>query len=538
MPGEIVIQPKTGDPLPGLTPEQLDRYVAGREQFEHTFTPEEGLGPTFNQNSCASCHASPFVGGSGSITVTRFGFNDKNTGEFDPLANLGGSLLQAEAIEVDGFPLGYCAETIPGGANVTTARVTNSAIGLGLIEAIPDSVIDQNAQNSSTGRVHWVTALEDKGKGPLRAGRMGWKAQLATVLSFSADASFMEMGITNRLLSDPAPVYPNGDEQRYNDCNLVADPNDGPDGEGFDFIDRITDFQRFSAPPPQTPQSGMTGEVIFEQIGCGACHIASYTTPDDPELEDALRNKTFKPYSDFLLHNMGLLGDGIEQGDASTLEIRTPSLWGIANRDPLLHDGRIGGGTFEDRMLAVIEWHDVFGSAARPAAQAFDALPSTEQDQVIAFLGSLGQLEFDADGDKIISDDDFNNLVACFSGASPTYTPDDACAVHDINQDGAVDEADFEYFLMAYEGDQEPCDLWLALEAGVAKGIEVTVPAECETPACPTDLNGDSVVDVIDLLAVLSAWGSCEDCPEDFNADGMVNVIDLLELLGGWGNCP
>ncbi len=55
---------------------------------------------------------------------------------------------------------------------------------------------------------------------------------------------------------------------------------------------------------------------------------------------------------------------------------------------------------------------------------------------------------------------------------------------------------------------------------------------------CPADITDDGVVDVLDLLAVLSAWGPCEpDCPEDINDDGTVDVLDLLEVLSAWGPC-
>ncbi len=57
-------------------------------------------------------------------------------------------------------------------------------------------------------------------------------------------------------------------------------------------------------------------------------------------------------------------------------------------------------------------------------------------------------------------------------------------------------------------------------------------------PACPADLNGDGVVDVSDLLMLLSDWGSCPgDCPADLNGDGVVDVSDLLMLLSDWGSC-
>ena len=161
---------------------------------------------------------------------------------------------------------------------------------------------------------HMVAALEDPMGAPLRVGRFGWKSQVATVLTFSADAALNEMGLTNRFLMDDND--PNGiDPPVLMDCDTVLDPEDTPDGQGFDFVDRVTHFQRFLAQPPQTPRSGMTGEGTFDSIGCADCHHTQFTTADDPSLEDALRDQTIQPYSDFLLHNMGTLGDGIVQGD-------------------------------------------------------------------------------------------------------------------------------------------------------------------------------------------------------------------------------
>ncbi|TVQ53847.1 MAG: PEP-CTERM sorting domain-containing protein [Phycisphaerales bacterium] len=52
------------------------------------------------------------------------------------------------------------------------------------------------------------------------------------------------------------------------------------------------------------------------------------------------------------------------------------------------------------------------------------------------------------------------------------------------------------------------------------------------------DLNGDGVVNVLDLLILLENWGACPNrgnCPADLNEDGTVNVLDLLVLLENWG---
>lgn len=52
------------------------------------------------------------------------------------------------------------------------------------------------------------------------------------------------------------------------------------------------------------------------------------------------------------------------------------------------------------------------------------------------------------------------------------------------------------------------------------------------------DLNGDGVVNTVDLLILLGNWGTCNDCkacPVDLNDDCVVNTSDLLLLLGNWG---
>ncbi len=55
---------------------------------------------------------------------------------------------------------------------------------------------------------------------------------------------------------------------------------------------------------------------------------------------------------------------------------------------------------------------------------------------------------------------------------------------------------------------------------------------------CPADLDGDRIVAVPDLLALLAAWGTNPAGPPDFDGDGVVAVPDLLTLLAAWGPCP
>jgi hypothetical protein len=442
------LQPKMGEPLPGLTTEQLDRFLDGKIAFDKVFSVGEGLGPIFNQNSCGSCHNAP-LGGSGSIQVTRFGSLDSKTEAFDPLVHLGGSLRQAQANSPE------CAEVVPPEANTVAQRVTGSTLGFGLVEAITDEDLQSLALNPPagvSGTAHFVPVLELP-FGATAVGRFGWKAQLATVRSFSADAALNEMGITNAILRDENP--PNGDGALLARCDGVADPEDvqGPDGRTF--VDRVTDFQRFLAPPPQTPRFGMSGEELFNDVGCNSCHRAIHQTPDDPRLEGALRDKVVRPYSDFLLHDMGLSADFIEQGDAGIREIRTPPLWGVRVRDPLWHDGRVAGGTLASRIRdpgGVIDQHGATGSEALGAAQAFEQLSAAEQDAVVAFLDSLGRAEFDLDADGLVGLDDWDDFVACYTGPGDHYTADDPCAVADADMDGDVDEDDFDDFVRSTSG--------------------------------------------------------------------------------------
>lgn len=439
------LQPKAGRPLNGLNALELSRFWAGRIDFDRVLQVSEGLGPIFNQNSCSSCHNNP-VGGSGVITVTRFGSLDPKNGGFDPLTSLGGSLLQANSNS------GACVEVVPPEANIVAQRVTTSVLGGGLVEAIPDAQITALAFPRPSGVSGIFRMAAPAEGGPPAVGKFGWKAQVSSLLTFSGDASVNEMGFTNRLF--PNENAPNGNMALLAICDTVPDPEDGPDSQGLEFIDRITHFQRYLAPPPQTPRSGMSGEAIFLAVGCAECHNPSFTTSNDPGLEAALRGKTIKPYSDFLLHDMGLAADFIEDGPAGMQHIKTPPLWGVRMRDPLWHDGRVGGGTLADRILGpggVIDLHAAFLSSAAGSAGQFQALPAADKAKVVAFLDSLGRMEFDFNGDGARDRPDLMAMLAAMGGGP--YTPDDPEAVFDVDQNGWVDSFDFDQLVPVYEED-------------------------------------------------------------------------------------
>lgn len=442
------IQPRMGDPLPGLSAIERAQFDAGRVAFTHSLSVPEGLGPILNDNSCSTCHGLPRVGGSGVKRVTRFGRAAFGGNPFDPLAALGGSLLQASANEA------FCAEVVPPEADVEIRRVTTNVSGAGLIEAIRDP--DIRARQVSpppgvSGRAHMVGTFEDGPAARLRVGRFGWKAQQATLLSFSADASLNEMGFTNRFL--PVENAPNGNQKLLAACDTTPDPEDHADGAGLHQIDHQANFQRLTAPPPQTPRSGMTGAAVFQTVGCASCHVTTFVT--GPSTVPALANKTIHPYSDFLVHDMGsVLGDGIVQGSATENEIRTPPLWGLRPRAEvgLLHDGRATGGPPAGNLRDAILAHDGEALASR---LAFAALRPAQQDQLFAFLLSLGRLEFDEEGDHDVDALDwfFLEFDGHFTGPGAFFTADHPGAVADFDQDGDFDLADFAVFQRAMSED-------------------------------------------------------------------------------------
>ena len=367
------VKGQIGDPLPGLTAAQLAAFTDGKDDFETSETVAGGLGPIFNRDSCVACHSGPATGGSSSISVTRFA--NISNGSFDGLETLGGTLLQDHAIDP------AVAETIPPEANHTSFRNSTPLFGLGLIEAIPDRAILDNARRACgdgvKGRVSMVTDIVS---GKTMVGKFGWKAQQATILAFAADAYLNEMGITNRFF--PYENAPNGDTAKLAQFDTVADPEDQVDpATGKTDVDKVADYMTLLAPPPNGPllPNAAAGKNVFINLGCALCHTPSFMT-DAKSPFAALRNKEVRLYSDLLLHNMGTLGDGIVQGVANGSEMRTSPLWGLKYSAPYLHDG--SAMTIEDAIKA----HD---GEAKISRDRFNRLNKNQKQQLLDFLNSI-----------------------------------------------------------------------------------------------------------------------------------------------------
>ncbi len=364
-----------GDPLPGIDSGLLTRFHVGKEAFEDVEDAGDGLGPVFNDVSCASCHSQGATGGGSVILETRFG--RLSGGVFDPLTHLGGSLIQTTGIGLVGT-INYVGEVVPPDANVVARRRSTPLFGLGLVDAVPDSLLQQIAdfQQSHTpataGRLHIVEDIASGGD--LRVGKFGWKCQVATLATFSGDAYVNEMGITTPMF--PIENAPQGDESLLDNPDLPVTPDDSDNSS----LEMFTDFMSLLAPPQQRAftEDAKKGAVLFAQIGCANCHLPALRT--GPSAVGALSNVTFYPFSDFLLHDMGSLGDGIVQGDASGREMRTAPLWGVRVMTSFLHDGRASS------LSAAILAHEGQGRAAK---RAFSGLSITKKNQIITFLKSL-----------------------------------------------------------------------------------------------------------------------------------------------------
>jgi CxxC motif-containing protein (DUF1111 family) len=398
----------------------VDDQTHGLDQanFEQFEAISDGLGPLFNAQSCRECHQSPVTGGASQVTELRVGHKGPG-GKFQnpeiPINHgseviKGRSLVNQRAICPNAaFPAVEIQERVPDSETIRTFRTSLGLLGDGFVEAVDDSTLinisnRQCKQDNGKicGLIVRVPILESPGE--TRVGRFGWKSQHASLLSFSGDAYLNEIGITNRLFPDEVT----------NLCNTVAEPNDRAGANGLADIDRFARFIRATkAPARDAQQSGApaakAGEALFAKIGCNICHVPTLTTAAPGTIinggkftiPEALGSKTFHPYSDFLLHDIGT-GDGIvvaieehygkrmhqtqwrdlslDDFQATANRMRTAPLWGVRTRPLLMHDGT--SLTFRDAILR-------HRGEASSVTEHFKNLGEADQDAIIEFLKSL-----------------------------------------------------------------------------------------------------------------------------------------------------
>jgi CxxC motif-containing protein (DUF1111 family) len=371
-----------------------DTFALDQAQFERKHDPSQagaGLGPVYNGTSCAECHQNVVTGAASQITEVRAGHRDASGNFVNPtiFINGGKNTIAGRSIINDRATCEQATEHLPASENVRALRAVLNTLGDGFVEAVDDNTllaISANQPAQSNGEIHGeaipVPILEAPGQ--TRLGRFGWKDQQPTVLSFAADAYLNEMGVTNRLRpADTTSI-----------CKATSDPEDVPDTLGLANIDHFSQFIRGTKAPPRdldlanTPDA-QAGHDLFRQTGCATCHVETLVTSRAGTLinggqyrvPEALGDKIFHPFGDFLLHDVGT-GDGIVQaGPPDTAnKLRTAPLWGLHIKSRFMHD--LVSLTLED----AIERH---GGEARGVIGRYDGLTAAQKQQLLTFLKSL-----------------------------------------------------------------------------------------------------------------------------------------------------
>lgn len=362
-------------PVEGLSYEENRRFLAGDVAFnDEVFTSQTGLGSIFVATSCGSCHAGdgkghPFT------NLTRFGQTDSTGNQF---LHLGGPQLQNRALP------GYTTEQIPAGA--AFSKFTPPAnTGLGFLELVSDADIllmaDPNDANgdgiSGVPNYEFLPSFITPFSNSIpRNGkyihRFGKKAAAYNLLHQTVNAYNQDIGITSTF--QPKDVY----------TGLNIDP------EVSDVtVHNVVFYLQTLKAPIQRNQNDATvvqGKNVFMQAGCESCHKQTLQTGFSNIAP--LSNKTFHPYTDFLLHDMGPgLDDGYTEGSAKTSEWRTPPLWGLGlspnsqgGQYFLLHDGRAK--SIEEAIL-------LHGGEATTSKNNFSLLSSADKQALLKFLESL-----------------------------------------------------------------------------------------------------------------------------------------------------
>lgn len=362
-----------GEPLPGLTPAQLADFRAGAALFDKIFSPEEGLGPLFNENQCSACHTDPAPGGTGEQRLrkaTRF----IPPNRCDTLTAAGGENVRTRATPLL-VARGIHREAVPAAATEQARFTVPFLFGLGLAEAVPDSTLAAHAD--SADRDHDGVSGRVGKDSDGRIGRFGRKAEARSIPEFVSGALHFEMGLTSPLRPEEGTLdgrpFPQG-----------SDPTPEPEIDQRR-LDLLSAFVRFLAPLRRAPARDAAdaavvarGERIFHEIGCTACHTPVLRTGSSPV--PALDHKAVALYSDLLLHDMGPALRSVCGRGSTPTEIRTAILMGVRYRRELLHDGRALG--IPDAVAA-------HGGEATRARAAFQALPLQQRLALLRFLDTL-----------------------------------------------------------------------------------------------------------------------------------------------------
>lgn len=423
------------EPAPVLNAKQRQAFMFGRNVFNRKWAAvvslngDWGLGPTFNATQCSECHVRD---GRGRVPVQRDeqllsllvrisipGEDEHGGPKPDPAY---GDQIQNRALQGQSVDFFYSHEPIPAEAELyldweeravsladgervllrqprlriehlnfgplgpevmTSLRIAQPLIGLGLLDAVPDETLQALAQRQKEQGVNGrVNIVWDAIKQRAALGRYGWKANQASLKQQSAAAAIGDMGVSSNLFPDQ-------------NCPPVQElcrrelPGNVPEMVNHE-LDALEFWLRgLAVPARRNVQNAQVrrGEQLFMEAKCAVCHVPEMRTAALFAPLPQLANQTFHAYTDLLLHDMGAeLADGRPDFQAGPRDWRTPALWGLGLSEVvngsavMLHDGRARNAT------EAILWH---GGEAEPARELFRNMPKSDREALLKFLESI-----------------------------------------------------------------------------------------------------------------------------------------------------
>ncbi len=412
--------------VPGLALEKDLLFFVGNSLFRQNWvsspastTARDGLGPTFNARACSSCHNKdgrglPLQEGQNFsagflMRISENGTTDIGApkpfeaygGQIQDRANLGVSFeakiavtfqeikgtfndgetytLQKPIYNINNEQFGSLQNAL------TSPRVGQQVIGLGLIDAITKEAILNNedefdADNDGiSGKANYVWNHTTNKK---EMGRFGWKANSPTLKQQIAEAFHGDMGLTTSIFSEQNCPSPQKDCAKASNGGLPEVPDNS--------LDNVLIYTSSLSVPIRRnfeDENVLKGKQLFRNLKCTSCHVETFTTGTNYPFNSILENVTIRPFSDFLLHDMGNdLADNRPDFLASGKEWRTQPLWGIGmiqevnGHTFLLHDGRARN--IEEAIL----WH---GGEAENAKNNYKKLSKEDRQNVLSFINSL-----------------------------------------------------------------------------------------------------------------------------------------------------
>lgn len=394
---------------PGLPVVRSPRAAAGdvalgRELFEHPWQVHDalaggdGLGPVFNDTSCAACHSQGGLGGGGDPSHNVQAFEVIPT-RLDRVMRTGQVHAFSVAPEFAESPalLRKVYPVVPGGIISSSARGgrrdldpvrvipvnSTSLFGAGWIDRISTQSIRTNSTRTFITGAARELGGDFQGVMPGRArvladgriGRFGWKAQFATLREFVAAACGSELGLSTPIAPQATPLGQKSDAA----ATHAVDLDERKFAALVGFVDTLPRPVEVTPANPADAALAGRGKELFTSVGCAACHT--------PEL-----GGVSGIYSDLLLH---VVEDpetiAQEYYETAELEValspalpapgewRTPPLWGVADSAPYFHDGK--SATLGDAILR-------HRGSASGVTQRYRRLGG-EQEAILAFLGTL-----------------------------------------------------------------------------------------------------------------------------------------------------